>query len=158
MTSASQPPSGEERVHAMARSGFVLIVPLLVWNAVMWPQLPADAGGTEAVPLVLEVAEQGLRLLVLAMPLWLRLEYRGRRGAAGLLLYGLGLVGYALTWIPWLSGSEQVSLPLLLGPAVAPLMVFAGIAVLARSGAYALLAAAFTLIHALHVAVQAGGT
>jgi hypothetical protein len=158
VTPASQPSSGEERRHAMTRNGFVLIVPLLVWNAVMWPQLPVDAGGTETVPPMLEVAEQGLRLAVQAMPLWLRLEYRGRRGAAGLLLYGLGLVVYALTWIPWLSGSEQVSLPLLLGPAVTPLMVFAGIAVLGRSAPYAIVAAGFTLIHAVHVAVQAGGT
>ena len=158
MASASKPSSGEERHHAMTRNGFVLIVPLLVWNALMWPQLPADAGGTEAVPLVLDVAEQGLRLIVLAMPLGLRLEYRGRRGVAGLLLYVLGLAVYALTWIPWLRGSEQVSLPLLLGPAVTPLMVFTGIAVLARSAAYAIVAAGFTLVHAVHVAVQAGGT
>ena len=158
MASPSQPSSGEDRHHAMTRNGFVLIVPLLVWNALMWPQLPADAGGAEAVPLVLEVAEQGLRLIVLAMPLGLRLEYRGRRGAAGLLLYGLGLVVYALTWIPWLSGSEQVSLPLPLGPAVTPLMVFAGIAVLGRSVAYAIVAASFTLIYAVHVALQAGVT
>jgi hypothetical protein len=142
----------------MSRSGFVLIVPLLVWNAVMWPQLPGDAGGSQAVPLLLEVAEHGLRLIVLAMPLWLRLEYRGRRGVVGLLLYGFGLVVYALTWIPWLFDSEQVSLLLLLGPAVTPLMVFTGIAVLARSPAYGVVAVAFTLIHAVHAAVQATGT
>jgi hypothetical protein len=110
------------------------------------------------VPLLLEVAEHGLRLIVLAMPLWLRLEYRGCRGVVGLLLYGLGLVVSALTWIPWLFDAEQVSLLLLLGPAVTPLMAFAGIAVLARSPAYGIVAAAFTLIHAVHVAVQATGT
>jgi hypothetical protein len=142
----------------MTRNGFVLIVPLLVWNAVMWPRLPAGAGGGQAVPLLLDVAEQGLRLIVVAMPLWLRLEYSGRRGVVGLLLYGIGLVVYALTWIPWFLDPEQVSLLLLLGPAVTPLMVLAGIAVLARSPAYGIVAAAFTLIHAVHAAVQLTGT
>ena len=142
----------------MTRNRFVLIVPLLVWNAVMWPRLPAGAGGGQAVPLPLEVAEQGLRLVVLVMPLWLRLEYRGRCGVVGLLLYGIGLVVYALTWVPWFLDPGQVSRLLLLGPAVTPLMVFAGIAVLARSTAYGIVAAAFKLIHAVHAAVQLTGT
>jgi hypothetical protein len=46
----------------------------------------------------------------------------------------------------------------LLGSAVTPLVVFTGIAVLARSPAYGIVAAAFTLIHAVHTAVQATGT
>jgi hypothetical protein len=45
VTSPLQPQSGEQRRHAMSHSGFVLIVPLLVWNAVTWPQLPATPAG-----------------------------------------------------------------------------------------------------------------
>lgn|GEM_PF-2962817 len=156
MTSSPPRTPREQRRHAVTHNGIVLVVPLLAWNAAMWPRLPAGAGGTASVPLLLEITEQCLRVAVFAMPLWLRLEYRGTRGCCGWLLYGLGLLTYTLTWIPWLRGVEQEHLLLLLGPTVSPLVLFAGIAVLGRSAAYGLVAAGFTLVHALRVAVQSG--
>jgi len=32
-------------------NGFLLIIPLLIWNAVFWPLLPAGAGGSEPIPM-----------------------------------------------------------------------------------------------------------
>jgi hypothetical protein len=134
----------------------VLIVPLLVWTAMMWPRLPAGAGGAEAVPAWLELAEQVCRVGVFAGPLLLTLDYRGRRGATGLVAYGIGFALYALTWVPWLAGRELGNLTWTLGPAVAPLAVFAAIAALGRSWRYLMVAVGFTIVHTAHVAVRAG--
>jgi hypothetical protein len=131
------------------RSGFLLVVPLLVWNAVFWPRLPEGAGGIETVLPVFEWTENVLRLFVFGLPLLLTVQPSERVRSAAWMTYSVGLLVYFVSWLPWLRGAEEGSTLLLLGPYVTPLIAFAGIATLCRSRAYAVASIAFVLVHAV---------
>jgi hypothetical protein len=131
----------------ITKNGFVLVVPLLVWNAIFWPRLPPSAGGVQEVPFWLEAVETVLRAAVFLYPLFLSLRANGRTRRPGAVLYMAGLLIYFVSWVPWLQGVELQSVPFLVGPYATPLLVFGGIALLCRSPGYFAASAAFALVH-----------
>jgi len=133
----------------IATNGFVLVVPLLVWNAVFWPRLPPAAGGAQEVPFWLEVVETVLRAAVFLLPLFLSIRANVRTRRPGALLYVGGLLIYFASWVPWLEGVELQSVMFLVGPYATPLLVFAGIALLCRSPGYIAVSTIFVLVHVI---------
>lgn len=131
----------------LARNGFVLVLPVLLWNAVFWPRLPAQAGGTGSVPQVLKLLEGVLRAAVFVSPLFLWIAASGSTRNRGGAIYLAGLLIYFWSWLPWLKGRERRNLVVLLGPYSTPLIIFGGIAVLCASWPYFALATAFVGAH-----------
>ena len=138
------------------RNGFVLVVPLLLWNAIFWPRLPAFAGGRGEVPGWISVPETALRLGVFVLPLFLSLRAEGPARTRGGALYLSGLIIYFASWIPWLQGVELQSVLFLVGPYSTPMLVFAGIAALCRSRSYIAASTVFVLVHVYGGLIKGG--
>ena len=137
-------------------NGFLLVIPVLIWNVVFWRLLPAGAGTSVPVPASLQWAEHILRAMVFGIPVLLTIQSRGSLGRVGWAVYLAGIVAYFASWIPWLEGYESDAITLLLGPYLTPMLVFAGIATLSRSWMYALTAVVFVAVHAGLGLVRAG--
>ena len=137
-------------------NGFLLIVPILIWNLAFWRLLPAGAGGSEPVPMSLQWAEHLFRAGVFGMPAFLKIQSHGSVGHLGWAIYLVGSVVYFASWLPWLRGVESEEIVLLLAPYLTPMLVFTGIAILCRSRTYACVAFAFVGIHVSLGLIRAG--
>jgi hypothetical protein len=124
-------------------NGFLLIVPALVWNALLYSRLPAGIFHSEA-PLWIIVPENILRVAVFALPLILPV----RKHLAGWGLYLGGMLLYFASWLvlmddPALADSQVWRL----APACLPLLWIWGIAWLGRAWWYAAIGTLFIGFH-----------
>lgn len=142
------------------RSSFWLFVPLLGMNLALASSLPhpefhSDAGSSGWI-----LWPEGiLRIAVFATPLFFPLRWKTRRERAGLALFALGSLLYVGSWMLMIyspSARLEISRPFALLPYLTPLLFFWGVALLAGSRAYALLAFTFVIFHTAH-GVQAFG-
>ncbi|UCC77216.1 MAG: hypothetical protein JSW37_02300 [Anaerolineales bacterium] len=132
---------------------FLLIIPVLLWNALFSSKLPEGYFSDARVPRVIVNLEKTLRLLVLGFPILLPLQVEHSYGKAGLAIYVVGVVSYGASWVMQMYNREtrwSQSAIGILAPAYTPLIWMAGIALIGRSGVYALLAVVFTFIHTWH--------
>jgi hypothetical protein len=131
-----------------------LLVPLLVWNIVLRPKLSDPRLTSDSnFPAWQLLTENGLRLLVFALPLLIPLQLEHGMSKAGLAVYILGTLVYFASWLPLLvvpvsTWSQSVLDEMALF--VTPLDVFRGIALIGDSWVYGLISTAFTLLHAWH--------
>lgn len=147
---------------------FWLMLPVLLINLALGDHLPAVLLGEAGPGLAfwLSLLETGLRLAITGLPLFMPLIWTDRRGRAGLLVYGVGLGLYGLTWLPlvfWPDTMWSTSLPGLLAPALTPLIWLFGIALVGDrhyrwlrlpSGTYFAFASGFVAIHLASTALS----
>lgn len=138
---------------------FWLVVPLLAFNVLLAGQLPAAFQPEifwRDIPAALGAVENASRTAAIALMLWMPLDGRAR---GGLLLYGLGLLAYALSWLPLLFAPESAwstSAAGFLAPTITPALWLAGIGLVGAGGpvpvtlAYRLAAALFLAAHNAH--------
>ncbi len=131
-----------------------LMLPLLAWNLVYSPKITDPRITSDAhSPAWLLVAENVIRIILFILPLLLPLQVKEPLSKAGLIIYMIGALIYFATWLPFLFAHDSAwsnSTLGLLAPRLTPLLPFLGIAMIASSLAYGVLAAAFVFLHTWH--------
>ena len=139
-------------------NGFLLILPLLLWNLALGgritdPRVTSDANS----PGWLLAAENITRVLVFALPLFIPMprgaDWHSAVARAGLVVYSVGTLVYFASWLPLLlsPGSAWSNSALgLLSPRLTPLLSFLGIALLGGAWPYGLISAVFVIFHTWH--------
>jgi hypothetical protein len=87
---------------AYGANGFVLLIPVLLWNVALASALPPGYSNPElwdAIPRWLALAENALRVLLFVLPLAMRIGATTTRQKAGLVVYVVGLVAYGASWM-----------------------------------------------------------
>lgn len=131
-----------------------LLIPLLVWNIVLGPKLSDPRLTSDAnSPTWQLIAENGIRILVFALPLLIPLQLGDGMSKAGLIVYGIGTLVYFASWLPLmlapLSPWSQSGIGAL-APFFTPLAVFWGIALIGNSWGYGLISVVFVILHVTH--------
>jgi hypothetical protein len=137
---------------------FWLILPLLAWNIIFGSkitqgQITSDAHSSAW----LLGAENVFRLATFILPLLLSLprgtEWHSASSKIGLAVYIVGTLVYFASWLPLMVAPQSawsLSIPGLFAPRLTPLISLIGIALLAESWPYGLLAAIFIFFHTWH--------
>lgn len=60
----------------LRNNGFLLVIPILIWNVIFWPLLPVGAGSSVPVPASLQWTEHVLRAMVFGIPVLLTIQSR----------------------------------------------------------------------------------
>jgi hypothetical protein len=131
-----------------------LMLPLLLWNLFLGPKI-TDARITSDAhsPAWLLIAENITRIVVFALPLLLPLQLKDTLSKAGFAVYIAGTLIYFASWLPFLLAPGSAwsnSTPGLLAPRLTPFLSFLGIAIIASSWPYGVLAGVFVLLHTWH--------
>ena len=83
-------------------NGFVLLIPIFIFNIVFSKKLPAAYGAEEFdadIPKLLLYAENILRIVIFVIPVFIRLDFLSSAGKSGLAVYSAGVVIYFLSWL-----------------------------------------------------------
>ena len=135
-------------------NGFVLILPLLLWNLVLGSRIRQEKITSDAhSPAWLLTAENIFRLVVFISPLLLTMNFNDSPGKIGLIVYGAGTLVYFVSWLPLMFASQSTYSNSLLGlfaPRLTPLISLFGIALLCHSWLYGLISALFIFFHTWH--------
>lgn len=133
---------------------FWLILPLLAWNILFGAKITQEQITSDAhSPAWLLGAENVFRLTTFMLPLLLPINWDASLGKIGLLVYLLGILVYFASWIPLMFAPHSIwsqGIPGLFAPRLTPLIWLAGIALVANSWGYGLLAALFIFFHTWH--------
>lgn len=115
-----------------------LLVPVIVWNAVLASRLPdfyLPAVFHADIPAALSIAENLLRVLVFALPFLAPFELVERAQTYGLALFAVGLAIYFAGWLPLIADPRSAwsrSAVGLIAPAYTPAVWLAGLVLLVR--------------------------
>jgi len=135
-------------------NGFWLMLPILAWNIVFGPKITQEAITSDAhSPAWLLGAENIFRLATFILPLLLRMDFSGRLGKIGLIVYIAGTLVYFASWLPLVYAPQSAwsqSAAGLLAPRLTPLIALLGVALIARAWPYGLLATIFIFFHTWH--------
>lgn len=133
---------------------FWLIVPLLAWNVIFSSKITQEAITSDAhSPVWLLGAENVFRMITFVLPLLLRMRLDDTVGKVGLAIYIIGMLVYFASWIPLMTASQSAwsqSVPGLFAPRLTPWIALLGIALVAHSWQYGLLATVFIFFHTWH--------
>jgi hypothetical protein len=80
-----------------------LLVPVFVWNAALFSRLPSPFSPAVFwcdIPGFLSATENGLRVVIFALPFFAPFERSVRPPKAGLALDGVGMAVYLASWLP----------------------------------------------------------
>lgn len=142
----------------------LLIVPLLVWNVVFTRYLPPALASdfNHGIPTPLLVAENVLRIAVMAPPFLMPLDIVSAVQRRGLWVFATGALLYVLAWIPLMTAPESAwstSRAGFLAPAYTPVVWLVGLGLTGgrfyapvplTPRLYLILAVAFVLVHVAH--------
>jgi hypothetical protein len=133
---------------------FWLIVPILVWNIIFGSKLTQEQITSDAhSPAWLLGAENLFRLVTFILPLLLRMRFDTSLGKIGLAVFIIGTLIYFASWLPLMYASQSAwsqSIPGLFAPRLTPLIALFGVAIIAESWPYGLLATIFIFFHTWH--------
>jgi hypothetical protein len=133
---------------------FWLILPLLAWNIIFGAKITQEQITSDVhSPAWLLGAENVFRLAAFILPLLLRMRLDTSLGKIGLVIYVVGTLVYFASWIPLMLAPQSAwsqSIPGLFAPRLTPLVSLVGIALIATSWPYGLLATIFILFHTWH--------
>ncbi len=155
----------------LIQNRFWLLVPVLVLDLALTGRLPpplAPGSAAPQLPAWLGVAEWGLRIVVLGLPLLMPLSLRTPGARPGLVVYGVGLAAYVAAWVSvvWAPTSAwSTSAVGLSAPAWTSILFLVGVgwgsSVRSLPGyrpwMYLVAAAAFTVAHTVPVLLAWGG-
>lgn len=159
ITSEKQKTSRNPILSRLFTSGFLLLIPVLIWNALFFSKLPAVYSSDAGVPSWLLVIEWGLRLVVFAWPLLLILGLGKGIHKVGLILYVTGILVYYAAWLVqiYAPSSALAGYPLVaLAPAWLPLIFMSGIGLMAESWGYVAAVTLFVFAHVGHNLITQG--
>ncbi len=126
----------------------LLIAPLLAFNALLAPRLPAGLHPDRGVPAFIMATENALRVLVFVGPLWLTLDIDNNGQIA---LFVLGSALYLASWAPALGDTALAYQPVVyMLPFTTPLIWLLAVAWIGHSWPFAVASLVFVAFHATH--------
>lgn len=146
-------------------NGFLLLIPVLVWNALFTRKLPpafAKDVFDRDIPVFVLRGENWLRVLISVLPVFVPLRFSWAGQEAAWVVYGSGLLVYFCSWLPLIHRPDSRwsrSAVGFLAPSYTPLGFFSGMALLGHSfyfpvsyppGLYLLLVSGFLCFHVRH--------
>lgn len=137
-------------------NGFVAVVPLVAWNALLWSKIRLDRFFTDDAPKPLLAGESVARAFTFAYPILLTIDRNSQWFQPGLGVYLVGTGIYFGSWLLLAYGNEstlRASKLLQLAPAYTPILAFAGIAAMTQSPLYLIGSAVFITLHVLEYAL-----
>ena len=174
-------PSHHSSVRCMVRSDSVfpsllhyaknvgwLLVPVLLWNAVLSSRLPRSFSPEVFrfnIPTLLSATENALRIAVFALPFFAPLELATRSQEVGIAVFCIGLTIYFLSWLPLIAAPDSrwsLSAVGFLAPAYTPLVWLLGMSLLMQRlfwqspyhwWFYLILSIGFLVAHIAHTAI-----
>jgi hypothetical protein len=133
---------------------FWLIVPILLWNILLGSKITQEQIISDThSPAWLLGAQNIFRLATFILPLLLRIKIDTSFGKIGLAGYIIGTLVYFASWLPLMlapQSSWSQSIPGLFAPRLTPLLSLVGIALIAQSWPYGLIATVFLVFHTWH--------
>jgi hypothetical protein len=133
---------------------FWLVLPLLIWNILFGARITQEQITSDAhSPAWLLGAENIFRLATFMLPLLLRVNFEASLGKIGMGIYSIGTLIYFASWLPLMLAPQSAwsrSIAGLFAPRLTPYLSLLGIAFIAQSWLYALLAAIFIFFHTWH--------
>ena len=137
---------------------FWLLLPILAWNILFGAKITQEQITSDAhSPAWLLGAENIFRLAAFILPLFLPLprgaDWQSALPKIGLAVYGIGTLVYFASWLPLMIAPQSAwssSIPGLFAPRLMPLIALLGIALIAGSWPYGLLATIFIFFHTWH--------
>lgn len=149
-------------------SCFLLMLPLLAWNLLLTPYLPAayqPETFTRNIPAIILYAENISRILLFIITAVIPIRINTAVQKAGIFVYISGMLLYFLSWLPLILAPQSAwsqSLPGFSAPAWTPLFWLTGICLTGNSFAFrlpyrrwyfALPALLFLVFHNVHTAM-----
>ncbi|WP_444996000.1 hypothetical protein [Aliikangiella sp. IMCC44359] len=146
-------------------NGFLLIIPVLIWNLVFTSQLPSayqSPGFDESTSAFIIGGENFFRIIIFIMPLLFQMSFKDKIQKQGLKLFLIGCFVYCLSWLMLLYWPESNWSQSLLGfsaPALTPVIWLVGLSLMVKRYYFArfspwhyiLPTIGFSIFHALHV-------
>jgi len=83
-------------------NGFVLFLPVLIWNVLFTKYLSPPYGGeifSSNIPAVILVEDFVTRICVCALPIIIQLNFSDALTKAGIIIYVVGMLIYFLSWV-----------------------------------------------------------
>lgn len=131
-----------------------LMLPLLVWNIFLGPKLVDPRLTSDANTAAWQLyAENGVRILVFALPLFIPLQLQDMMSKIGFIVYIIGMLVYSASWLPLMLAPQSTwsqSAAGALAPFITPLFVFGGIALIGHSLLYGVISTLFIILHTGH--------
>jgi hypothetical protein len=149
----------------LARNGFLLLVPVMLWDSALTSSLPAVYGSSadwQAANPGVALGENLFRWLVVLLPILMPIRVVARRQRIGLVVWAVGTVAYFASWvavIAWPASAWSVGAIGFLAPAYLAFPWLVGIGLMSdrlyvrspyRWWQYVILSAAFTVFHTAH--------
>ena len=145
---ARPPRLRNDRIMQLMRNGAWLLLPIGIPELCLRPALPtARTGFVPALPV--DLIDGVLQVLVYGGALLLHVSTDERPGRVGIALYAVGVTATVSSWVVGVVGAPRapgLDCPAGLGVTVAPLLCFVGMGLLGRSGLYAGIGLALTLV------------
>lgn len=93
------PTQTNSRYKKILANGFLLLLPIFVWNLLFWAKLPPTYSNDQNVPTWLLFVENILRIGVFGFSLMLTMHLENWKNKGGLVLYVVGSVLYYGAWL-----------------------------------------------------------
>ncbi len=100
-----------EGIINLFRSCFSLLIPVLIWNLLLYDSLPEfyqDPIFNESIPELILIAENVLRAVIFVLPVFLHLSLKTPVQKRGLYIYFFGIIFYFLSWLTLIIWPESV--------------------------------------------------
>lgn len=145
---------------------FLLLIPILLWNVLLFPYLPEAYGPDifwKDIPKTITYGENSLRVAVFALPAIMMLSLKTPLEKLGFRMYVIGVLIYFLSWlllIIYPKSTWSTSLIGFLAPAFTPIFWLIGIGLIGNKAffnfpkltfTYIGLSTLFVMFHTAHV-------
>lgn len=137
---------------------FILILPILIWNAIFASKLPEimqnEVPGISQTILGIENIFRGI---IFILPVFMAIDLNDSNFKTGIILYSISTLIYFISWIPLVYFSDtnfSRHFLIWLAPAYTPLVVFISFSILGKSLLYGIIGTLFIIFHLAHETIR----
>lgn len=147
---------------------FLLLIPILVWNIVLTPYLPAKFSPKifwNNIPTWITIGENTFRTVIMILPAILVLSVKENKGRIGLIIYLFGTLIYFFSWLTLIfypDSDWSRSVWGFMAPAYTPIIWLIGIGLIGNKSffpiknttvIYTILSTLFIFFHLMHALI-----
>jgi hypothetical protein len=89
-------------IKALLTNGYILIIPILVWNSLFTAKLPPaydPKSFNSNIPLFILIGENIFRAIIFILPLLFKINITSVQGKQGFIIYIFGSILYYMSWL-----------------------------------------------------------